>query len=183
MLASAFLSTAVAFADTTDVITAPVISPGDELNLLGNATSLPYIELNNGEPPFFGDVIGLQEFDVYDTTAQGSSSTPVDVGTTVYEYDQWTAGGITSTEYTLDGFDNADPSVDFTNVPDPGSVYDTINFGNGLENVYSDVLTGPTTGETSTVTDGLYFDGNEILNLSPLVDALALNPADFVFPI
>jgi hypothetical protein len=183
MLASAFLSTATAFA-TGD----PAPAPGDTLNFFGapfetpgNPNGLPEIFANNGEPPYFGDVIGQQQFNVYDITAQGSSTTPVDVGEANYLYDQWTAGSITSTEYTQSAFVNTtSPAVAFTNLPDNGSVYDTINFGGGLENVYSDVLTGTGSSVTSTVTDGLYYNGTEILNLTPFVDMFALNPADFL---
>jgi hypothetical protein len=67
----------------------------------------------------------------------------------------------------------------FTGVPDPGSVYDTLNLGGGLENVYSDVLTGTGTSITSTVTDHLLFNGTELLNLSSLVSGLGL---DFAVP-
>lgn len=52
----------------------------------------------------------------------------------------------------------------------------------GLDNVYSDVLTGTGMHVLSTVTDLLQFNGTTILDLTPLVDMFALNPADFVFP-
>jgi hypothetical protein len=173
MLASAFLSTAVAIADPAAGDTLIDVTDTNEPN--------PLVETVNGIPPLFQDASGYQLFTVDDTTVQGTSATPVPVGT---EYDYWSqytfAGGDTNTEYTTGSFvPDSTYAFTFTDLPGDGSVFDTFNFGNGLDNVYSDVLAGTGTTATSTVTDLLQFDGTTILNLTSLVDAFGLSPADF----
>ena len=182
MLASAFLSTAVAFADDPPVTDGDTVSFFNPNTLDPELGTNPLVESVNGIPPLFQDISGFQFFDVDDVTAQGSSPTLVPVGTAEDYYSNWTlAGGISNTEYTIAAFapNEAGEGITFANLPGDGSVYDTLNLGSGLDNVYSDVLTGTGSSATSTVTDLLQFDGTTILNLTPVVDAFGLSPADF----
>ncbi|MDT4999134.1 MAG: hypothetical protein QOK12_1239 [Mycobacterium sp.] len=174
MLASAFLSSGLASA---------LPSPNDVLDLFGaSATGSTVgpetIDASNGILPFFQDTSGYQEFNIYDTTV-GTPAVPDVVGTDDFLRSDWTSGSLSNTQYTLDATEFGGGGMVFTGVPDPGSVYDTLNLGGGLENVYSDVLTGTGTSITSTVTDHLLFNGTELLNLSSLVSGLGL---DFAVP-
>lgn len=179
LLAAAFMSTAVASA----------VGPadGDDVSIFNDLPSpsdnLPIIQATNGAPPYFQDVTGYQEFQVDDTTV-GTSTTPVPVGDAYYTYSDWTTGSLNNQQWVFAEFspNAAGEGITFANLPDVGSVYDTMTFGSsGLENVYDDVLSGSGSSETGTVTDLLYFDGTEIANLSSLVSAFAITPADFNF--
>ena len=171
LLAAGFLSMGVASA-------APAV--GDTVDPFGTASN-PTIIADNGILPDFQDAVGTQTFDIDDTTV-GTSTTPDVVGTATYDYSQWQfPGGATNTEWTVgENSYNLDTGIPtFTALPGEGSVYDTFNFGGGLENVYSDVLAGTGSSATSTVSDFLTYNGTEILNLTSLVDAFGLSPADF----
>lgn len=170
LLASAFLSTAVAFATT------PTESASDTLSLF-NPTSTPEtVVAVNGMPPLFQDISGNQAFTINDVTAQGTSTTPVDVGTMSAQDSTFTLGSMSSTEYTVTAATAAlsNGSAFTQALPEPGSVYDVLNLGGassvgaGLQNVYSDVLAGTGTTATSTVTDHLLFNGTMIADLTPL---------------
>ena len=128
VLATVVLSMAVAFAD--DYTFVP--DPSAPLEVTGI----------NGMPPWYEDVLGHQLFDVEDVTP----ANPVLAGK---------FGGDVSDVTTSFGFSNEEILV--TNSvgivsPPVGSVLDTFNFGNGFENVYTD-LVGEGPNGTNLITD------------------------------
>jgi len=151
----------------------------------------------SGLPPFDQQVEGYQRFD-YFTTPTGDTS-PVDVGS--FNTDVSTLSlpdGFTNTEYLVTGGQTTDeigpnvtPDLTDAHLPTTGSVYDIANFGNGFENVYSDVVTpqaydattdalaGTGTAATGTITDTFVTPFGDV-NLTPLVDSFStlVNPAD-----
>jgi hypothetical protein len=175
------------------------ITRGATPNVFGFAPDSPETVLTvSGLPPLDQQVEGYQTFD-YFTTPTGDTS-PVDVGS--FNTDVSTLSlpdGFTNTEYLVTGGQtsyeigpNVTPDVtEATHLPTTGSVYDIANFGNGFENVYSDVVTpqaldattdalsGTGTAATGTITDTFVTPFGNV-DLTPLVDGFstAVNPFD-----
>jgi hypothetical protein len=132
LLAAAFLPIAVAFADDFDYAQDPSYTP--------------VTEYTAGIPPAYQEVLGYDRFEWVDTT-DSTSTTPDDVGTfnadTNYISTSW---GWTNSELLVDqgGLSGTHPEV--------GSVFDTLNFGGGFENVYTD-LVGAGTNGANLITD------------------------------
>ena len=139
-------------------------------------TSPPLLELGGlslANPAIPGDDLATQSFDVYSGT--GSSAT--EIGTITTGEDVTKLLGFTNTQLIVTG---ATPTGDGTaaELPTVGSVYDALNLGNGVENIYTAI---PGTGGSDTVTDTLVTPfGNVNLNsLFGSVDAAApLHPGD-----
>lgn len=150
--ASALLPLAVALADSLDYVP----DPYSEIS----------VSEMSGLPPWYQDVVGTQTFDVVDNTTGGTV-----IGNFVAaRYDFTTAWGLSNTEVFVESHvpgSTGDPAV--------GSVFDTLNFGNGFENFYSD-LVGAGINGTNVITDTLVTPFGDV-DLSPYVsfDA-ALNP-------
>jgi hypothetical protein len=181
LLAAAFLPLAVANADTTDIT-----GPTPITDVFGFSPDSPETVLTvSGLPPLFQQVEGYQTFD-YVTPSGDDETLSADVSTL-------TTPGFENTEYLITGVDSeatkvadlvANPTDSF---PTDGSVYDIANFGNGFENVYSDVapeqatkvadattdsLTGIGTTATGTITDTFVTPFGNI-DLTPLVDGFS----------
>ena len=200
LLTTAFLQTAVAFADTgADVVSAT----GADAFTIGSYTFDPFtVPVVNGVPgaidglaptgvetegfagvdPFSsapplltlgGGTVGpvstaSQYLEVYN--ASGTDLGSIDAGENVTKL-----AGLTNTEFTVNDVFPATGQTDAA-LPTVGSVYDSLNLGNGYDNVYT-----ATPGSSGTVTDTLVTPyGNE--NLSSLfgnVNAAApLHPGD-----
>jgi hypothetical protein len=188
LLAAAFLPMSVANADTADVL-----GPSPTPDVFGFAPDSPETVLTvSGLPPFDQQVEGYQTFD-YFTTPTGDTS-PVDVGSFNADVSTLTTPfGFDNTEYLVTGqpADIMRDALQSAALPTNGSVYDIANFGNGFENVYSDVLPEPAkqfatdalsgigTAETGTITDTFVTPFGSF-DLTPLVDCFstAVNPFD-----
>jgi hypothetical protein len=128
----------------------------------------PLLEIGGGTPDLGGFVLALapQDFNVYNGTTE--------VGSIVGNEDVTELLGLTNTEFTVATVTGTSPDL-----PTVGSVYDVLNLGGGIENVYT-AIPG-VDGGADTVTDTLVTPlGN--LNLDSLIagiDAVAaLNPGD-----
>jgi hypothetical protein len=136
----------------------------------------PLLELGGGTATLFGISIPLatQDFNVFDGT--GASAT--EVGSITGHEDVTNLLGLTNTEFTVA---SATPDADASasDLPTVGSVFDSFNLGDGIENVYT-AIPG-VDGAADTVTDTLVTPlGN--IDLDPLfggIDAAApLDPGD-----
>jgi hypothetical protein len=100
-------------------------------------------------PPLFQVGEGDQSFDV--TSGSGAGAT--DLGNvTASENVTNLFGGIHNTEFTIT---DVTPAGDATasDLPAVGTVYDVMNFGNGFENIYTDIPGAD--GATNSITDTL----------------------------
>jgi hypothetical protein len=190
LLAAAFLPLAVANADTTDIT-----GPTPITDVFGFSPDSPETFLTvSGLPPLFQQVEGYQTFD-YVTPSGEDETLSADVSTL-------TTPGFENTEYLITGV-ASDETRDLVSVANPtdsfptdGSVYDIANFGNGFENVYSDVaaqpiynlatdaLSGTGTAATGTITDTFVTPlGN--IDLTSLVDCFStlVHGGDFLTPV
>ena len=177
LLAAAFLPLAVANADTTDIV-----GPGPITDVFGfEADHGPETVLTvSGLPPLYQQVEGYQTFDYVTPSGDDLGSFNADVSTL-------TTPDFENIEYLVTGVDSgatkvADLVANPTGgLPTDGSVYDIANFGNGFENVYSDVaaepirnlatdsLTGIGTAAPGTITDTFVTPFGNI-DLTSLVD-------------
>jgi hypothetical protein len=134
--------------------------------------SPPLLDIGGGT--LEGSFFNLQNLDVY--TGTGSAAT--EVGSLSAGENVTDLLGFTNTELVVQ---STTPTGDATSadLPTVGSVYDAFNFGNGYENVYTDIPS--TTGGADTVSDELVTPYGNI-NLDSLfggVDAAApLSPGD-----
>jgi hypothetical protein len=164
LLAAAFLSTAVAFAD-------PTLDPFGFEPSGGEFDQSAQL----GVPPIYAQDLGYQVFDVCSTAA---CTTPAG-----------SFEGLVSTLTTSFGFSNEEvedtdvtpitgtPGVD--GVPAFGSVFDIASFDNGaITNDYSDIVS-PGLAGTQTVTDTLNLFGTAI-DLTPLFSGFDASPIDIV---
>jgi hypothetical protein len=137
----------------------------------------PLLELGGGVAtlgPGFSIPLATQDFNVFDGT--GASAT--EVGSITGNEDVTNLLGLTNTEFTVA---SATPDADASasDLPTVGSVFDSFNLGDGIENVYT-AIPG-VDGAPDTITDTLVTPlGN--LNLDSLfggIDAAAmLDPGD-----
>ena len=134
--------------------------------------SPPLLDIGGGtlEGVFFD----FQNLDVY--TGTGSAAT--EVGSISAGENVTDLLGFTNTELVVQ---SATPTGDATaaDLPTVGSVYDAFNFGNGYENVYTDLVSA--TGGADTVSDELVtpFGNINLDSLFGSVDAAApLQPGD-----
>lgn len=100
-------------------------------------------------PPLFQVGEGDQSFDV--TSGSGTGAT--DLGNvTASENVTNLFGGIHNTQFTIT---DVDPASDATasDLPAVGTVYDVMNFGNGFENIYTDIPGAD--GTANSITDTL----------------------------
>ncbi|MGB7165150.1 MAG: hypothetical protein WBD70_18750 [Mycobacterium sp.] len=200
LLAAAFLPLAVANADSGDVIDvtsdAMRATPPDFFGFSPDSSET--VLTVSGLPPLYQQVEGYQTL-YYFTTPSGDTS-PVLDGTVNADVSKLSLpDGFTNIEYLITG---DDPTA-YTNAgmigaptesfPTDGSVYDIANFGNGFENVYSDVLpeqaqrlatdslTGIGTAAPGTITDTFVTPFGNI-DLTPLVDGFstAVTGGDFL---
>jgi hypothetical protein len=152
----------------------PFTTPGTEgfapVAALGGAP--PLLDLGGGglgNPGNAGDDFATQSFDVY--TGSGSSAT--DIGTITTGEDVTNLLGLTNTELIVA---TSTGGATAAGLPATGTVYDALNLGNGVENVYV-----ATPGSDGTVTDTLVTPYGDV-NLSSLFSdfnaANPLNPGD-----
>lgn len=200
LLAAAFLPLAVANADSGDVIDvtsdAMRATPPDFFGFSPDSSET--VLTVSGLPPLYQQVEGYQTL-YYFTTPSGDTS-PVLDGTVNADVSKLSLpDGFTNTEYLITGqaseTSKALESTAFPTdgLPTTGSVYDIANFGNGFENVYSDVLpeqaqrlatdslTGIGTAAPGTITDTFVTPFGNI-DLTPLVDGFstAVTGGDFL---
>jgi hypothetical protein len=126
--------------------------------------------LNLGGALLFGFLpLAPQDFNIYDDTGTeiGSITTSENVSDIL---------GLTNTSFTVLG---STPIGDATGVPTGGTVFDVLNFGSGIENVY-EAIPG-VNGAPDTITDTLVtrFGDIDLSHLVSGIDAvMALNPGD-----
>jgi hypothetical protein len=143
-------------------------------NLIGAA---PLLDIGGGTLSLGGSTLQAftpQDFNVFDGT--GASAT--EVGSITGNEDVTNLLGLTNTEFTVANvIPDADASA--SDLPTVGSVFDAMNLGGGIENVYT-AIPG-VAGAADTVTDTLVTPFGNI-NLDSLfggIDAAALlNPGD-----
>src|ERR1700761_794176 len=180
LLATAFLQTAVAVADTAgadaftigdftfDPINASGVEGFDPVSTLVGAP--PFLEIGGGTPLGILE-IAPQNFDVFDPTG-GADLGSIGTGETVTDL-----FGLINSEFTVESVTPADGGS-ASDLPAVGSVYDALNLGNGYENIYT-AIPSATPGGSDTVTDILVTPNGDI-NLDSLFgsfDAPApLNP-------
>lgn len=100
-------------------------------------------------PPLFQVGEGEQSFDVSSGTGDGAT----DLGNvTASENVTNLVGGIHNTEFTITDVDPASGAT-ASDLPAVGTVYDVMNFGNGFENIYTDIPGAD--GAANTITDTL----------------------------
>jgi hypothetical protein len=131
----------------------------------------PLLDLGGGTPTIFGITLSLaeQNFNVYDGTA-----TTDQVGSITTNDEVTNLLGFTNTEFTVTGA-TALGDAPAGDLPTVGSVYDVLNFGDGLENVYT-ALPGAT-GDTVTDTLVTPFGNLNLDSLFAGIDAVsALDP-------
>jgi hypothetical protein len=134
--------------------------------------SPPVLDIGGGF--LLGNPFATQSFDVFSGTGSGAT----DVGT--INTGETVAGllGLTNTELTVESA-TAASGADASDLPTVGSVYDALNLGNGIENVYT-AIPG-TAGGADTVTDTLVtpFGNVNLDSLFGSIDAVApLQPGD-----
>jgi hypothetical protein len=137
----------------------------------------PLLEIGGGTGNLGGGLlfpIDTQDFNVYDGT--GASAT--EVGSIAGNEGVTNLLGLTNTEFSVESVTVAS-GADASDLPTVGSVYDVLNLGDGIENVYTAVP--GVDGAADTVTDTLVTKWGD-LNLDSLfggVDAVSLlNPGD-----
>jgi hypothetical protein len=154
----------------------PILASGAEgfepVNQLVGAA--PLLDLGGGTPTLvlggtdFPIPLAQQDFDIY----SGSGSSATEVGSIVGNEDVTNLLGLTNTEFAV-----ASVTGTSADLPAVGSVYDVLNIGDGIENVYT-AIPG-VAGAADTVTDTLVTPWGD-LNLDSLVagiDAVsALDP-------
>jgi hypothetical protein len=194
LLAAAFLPLAVANADPVTDLAG--LGPTPITDVFGfQADDGPETVLTvSGLPPLYQQVEGYQTFDYVTPNGDDLGSFNADVSTL-------TTPGFENTEYLVTG-DEATKAADVSianptdSFPTDGSVYDIANFGNGFENVYSDVaaepirnlatdsLSGIGTTATGTITDTFVTPFGNI-DLTPLVDSFStlVHGGDFLTPV
>lgn len=155
LLTSAFLQVAVAAADTAgpDAFTIGGFT-FDPINSTGAEGFDPVAPLSGAAPLLTlggGDIGGIlplatQNFDVYDP------STGADLGSIEGNETVTSLFGLTNAEFTVASDTPADGGS-AADLPTVGSVYDALNLGNGIENIYT-AIPG-TAGASGTVTDTL----------------------------
>jgi hypothetical protein len=177
LLTSAFLQVAVAAADTAgpDAFTIggftfdPITSTGaegfDPVAPLSGAA--PLLTLGGGD---IGGILPLatQNFDVYDP------STGADLGSIEGNETVTSLFGLTNAEFTVASDTPADGGS-AADLPTVGSVYDALNLGNGIENIYT-AIPGTAGASDTLITP---FGDINLDSLFGTVDAAApLNPGD-----
>jgi hypothetical protein len=134
----------------------------------------PLLEIGGGTPDIGGTTLGLatQDFNIFDGT--GASAT--EVGSITTNEDITDLLGLTNTEFTVTAA-TAASGADASDLPTVGSVFDSFNLGDGIENVYT-AIPG-VAGAADTVSDTLVTPWGD-LNLDSLVAGIdaasALDP-------
>jgi hypothetical protein len=129
------------------------------------------LEIGGGTPNVGGFVLGAagQDFNIY-------NSAGTEVGSATSYEDVTNLLGLTNTEFTISSVTAAAGDAGSSALPTDGTVYDVLNLGGGIENVYEAVP-----GADGTVTDTLVTPFGDI-NLDSLVAgidaATTLNPGD-----
>lgn len=122
-------------------------------------------------PPFLQAGDADQSFDV--TSGTGSDAT--DLGTVTTSENVSNLFGVHNTEFTITDVDPAGGASD-SDLPAVGTVYDVANFGNGFENIYTDIPGAD--GGSGTITDTLVTPFGDF-NIPTDFDAAALlDPGD-----
>lgn len=179
VLGAAFLSAAVAFADSsTDSLTA-VVDPSSPVTGTSatDTFGLP-------ETQFANQIFNIDDTTVAANTTLDPHGLPDVVGQFTANQNDTSIFGILTNTYTTVTGDEATPTSDLsaaatgssaTEIIDPdfgasqdpavGTISDVLTVG-GLENVYVD--------SAGTIGDGLFYDGTEITDLSSLASTLDL---------
>jgi hypothetical protein len=173
----------------------PALASADNYDITPDPTATELFTASGGLPPLDQAVSGLQAYNFEDlTTGQTGSFDGLSLND-VY------ASGLTNQEI-LELPNNIAVKAEATdltlaenNTPAPGSFFDTLNYGHGFENVYTDLdgtasgatntttdLVGTGSGATNTITDTVVTPfGN--FNLPTTFDAIAaLQAATFTYP-
>ena len=166
LLAAAFLQTAVAFADTTDLVSPVGPSPGPIEEVFSfEPTGSETVTSSTDDLPFYETSTGTQDFDVIDTSITGDPT----VGTFDATVTDTDILGVTNTEEVV-----TSDLTGTTGDPTVGSVYDTLTFDNSG---YSIVLTDiPSTaaGGAPDITGAIDTPHGDY-TLPPVVDTLLLD--------
>jgi hypothetical protein len=130
----------------------------------------PLLDLGGGTPTIFGTTLSLaeQEFNSYD----GTGASAADIGSVNTYEDVTNLLGLTNTDFTVESVTGTS-----SDLPAVGSVYDVLNIGGGIENVYT-AIPGAT-GDTVTDTLVAPFGNIDLDSLFGGIDAAsALDPGD-----
>ena len=134
----------------------------------------PFLQIGGGSLSLgagFGSVpLAAQDFNVYDGTGAGAT----EIGSINTSEAVTNLLGLTNTEFTVDSVTGTS-----SDLPTVGSVYDVFNFGNGFENVYTDIAGATASADTVTDTFVTPFGNIDLSSLFGGFDAAAgLNPGD-----
>jgi hypothetical protein len=173
--------TSISDGSVTGVITGEGFNPVEQL-----VGAPPLLDLGGGTPSIFGITLTLssQDFNVYDGTGAGAN----EIGSIVTNDEVTNLLGLTNTEFTVtstgapleiptDASTLADASAADGTLPTVGTVYDVLNIGGGIENIYT-AIPG-VAGAADTVTDTLVtpFGNFDLGSLFGGIDAVsALDP-------
>ncbi|KAA8969218.1 hypothetical protein [Mycobacterium sp.] len=131
---------------------------------------LPVLNLGGGSYTDWIPPLATQSFDVYNGTSSGA----VDIGT--ISTSEYVADllGMANTAFTVTGATAAggDTAAQAAQLPVAGTVYDVLNLGRGVDNVYT-----ATPGADGTVTDTLMTPLGDV-NLSSLVSGINATTLD-----
>jgi hypothetical protein len=144
LLAAAFLQTAVAFADTTGLVSpvGPSPSPTEVFNF--EPTGSETVTSSTDDLPFYETSTGTQDFDVIDTSITGDPT----VGTFDATVTDTDILGVTNVEDVV-----TSDLIGTTGDPTVGSIYDTTTFDSGgFENIFTEIPSA-TAGGAPTLTD------------------------------
>ena len=164
VLATAFFQAAVAAADKYDITPDPTSA--------GPFTAI------DGMPPQDQAVAGLQYYNYQDLTTGDTGSFE---GLSLHDV---AASGVTNQEILALPQALAmqrDALVGGDNAPAQGSFFDTLNYGNGVENVYTD-LAGTGLGSTNTISDTVVTPFGNFTMPTTFDATAALQPAEFTYP-
>jgi hypothetical protein len=136
------------------------------------AAAPPFLQIGGGALSLGGGSgipLAAQDFNVYDGTSASDQIGSIDTSEAVTNL-----FGLTNTEFTVDSVTGTS-----SDLPTVGSVYDVFNFGNGFENVYTDIAGATASADTVTDTFVTPFGNIDLGSLFGGIDAVAgINPGD-----
>jgi hypothetical protein len=171
LVTTAFLQVAVAAADTAGpdafTIGAYTFDPVEGFAPVDNLTGAPPLLELGGATPLGALELDPQSFEVFNSS--GADLGNIGTGVTVTDM-----LGLVNSTFTVEAVTPLGSATD-ADLPAVGSVYDALNFGAGIENVYTDIP--GTAGGADTVTDTLVtpFGNVNLDSFDSIDDAAPLN--------
>ncbi len=166
LLAAAFLQTAVAFADTTDLVSPVGPSPGPIEEVFSfEPTGSETVTSSTDDLPFYETSTGTQDFNVIDTSITGDPT----VGTFDADVSYTDILGVTNSE---DGVTS--DLTGTTGDPTVGSVYDTLTFDNSGYSIVLTDIPSTTAGAAPDITGAVDTPHGDY-TLPPVADTFLLD--------